>query len=69
MQPQLLEQRMRFSNNGVESATSKSSIGDATSRTYGFDIQQSARRQPTTTTSTTTPGPGSLKDPRHQLLN
>ena len=65
MQPQLLEQRMRFSNNGA--ATSKSSIGDATSRTYGFDIQQSARRQPTTTTSTTTPG--SLKDPRHQLLN
>ncbi len=42
---------------GVETATSKSPMSDATSRTYGFDIQQSAGRQPTATTSTaTTPG-------------
>jgi hypothetical protein len=39
---------------GVETATSKSSISDATSRTYGFDIQQSAGPLSTTTTSTTT---------------
>jgi hypothetical protein len=49
---------------GVETATSKSPISDATSRTYGFDIKHSAGRQPTATTSTTTtPGPGSLKIP------
>ena len=49
---------------GVETATSKSPISDTTSRTYGFDIQPSAGRQPTLTTSTTTtPGPGSLKIP------
>lgn len=49
---------------GVETATSKSPISDGTSRTYGFDIQPSAGRQPTATTSTTTtPGPGSLKIP------
>lgn len=49
---------------GVETAASKSPISDATSRSYGFDIQQSAGRQPTAATSTTTtPGPGSLKIP------
>ena len=49
---------------GVETATSNSPISDTTSRTYGFDIQPSAGRQPTLTTSTTTtPGPGSLKIP------
>ena len=49
---------------GVETATSKSSISDTTSRTYGFDIQQSAGPLSTTTTSTTTTlEPGSLKIP------
>ena len=49
---------------GVETDTSNSPISDTTSRTYGFDIQPSAGRQPTLTTSTTTtPGPGSLKIP------
>lgn len=39
---------------GVETATTKSPVSDTTSRTYGFDIQQSAGSQSITTTSTTT---------------
>jgi hypothetical protein len=49
---------------GVETATSKSPISDTNSRTYAFNIQQSAVPQPTTTTATTTNSePGPLKLP------